>query len=472
MSSADSATSGVSSAPRCTHFARWITVAVVVGLVVRVAYILWLHHIGNFWIGDSLIYHGEGLQLAKGDGWVNPVLVDIYGIRRELAMHPPAYSLWLALWSWLGFTSMFAHQLVTIPIGLATIALVGLIGRQVWSDRVGIAAAAIAAVHPSIWSWEGMVLQEPMAILATCLLLFAMLRLVRRIDRSSVLLAGCAAGFAPLTRAELVSAIAICLITILIVHRSRAALFGTIAVGLLAMLVVMPWSIHNSMRFSRFVPLSNGLGVTLASTNCDALNGQWLGYWSLTCGRDLSNEATAEWAAEHPGAKFIEVYDSDGLPVSPPYYFQYPELDEAEVDARLTQKTIEWIKEHPSFLVRSVPARLGRVLGVFRPVEQMRYDSGIEGRKRAVVLGAWAGYYALLPFAILGGWRLKRRSRSNLVMLLAPVFSALAVIAMTFGNTRYRAIAEPTMAVLGSIGLAVVWGYLRRLWNEHPAEQE
>ena len=71
-------------------FRRWITIAILVGLVIRVLYVVWLHHVGNFWIGDSLIYHGEGVQLARGDGWINPVLVDLYGIRSELAMHPPA----------------------------------------------------------------------------------------------------------------------------------------------------------------------------------------------------------------------------------------------------------------------------------------------------------------------------------------------------------------------------------------------
>ncbi|MDO8389232.1 MAG: glycosyltransferase family 39 protein [Actinomycetota bacterium] len=459
-------------------FVRGVSLAILLGAVIRLAYIVWLHRVGNYGIGDSYIYHREGLQLARGDGWINPALMELYGIRRELAMHPPAYSLWLALWSWIGLTSEFAHQLITIPLGLATIAVVGNIGRRVWSPKVGIAAALVAAVHPSFWSWEGMLLQEPMAILATSLLLLAMLRLIGHLDVKSVLLGGVAAGFAPLTRAELISTLAICLLVILIAHRSRRALAATVGVGLLAIAIVAPWSIHNARRFDKFVPLSNGFGVTLAATNCDELTGAWLGYWSLRCSGAAAEEVTRQWAAEHPDAEFIPIDvagtinpltgDNTGAEYLARGDFQYPEFDESEVDAAMTALTIDWMKEHPGFLVRSVPARLGRVLGIYRPIQQVRLDIYIENRKKLVAVGAWLGYYALAPFVLVGAWLLKRRSGRDLLLLLAPVCSALFVIASTFGNTRYRAIAEPTMAVLGTIGVAALWCWLRDTWREQP----
>ncbi len=169
---------------RVRHNRFWLGMGVVlaVALVVRLVHLYWLRQQGTFLIGDSFIYHRESQLVAEGLGWINPRVYDGFGVKMELAMHPPAYPAWLAAWSALGVTSVLGHQLVTLPIGLATVCTCGLIGRQLWSPVAGLVAAAIAAVHPSFFGWEGMIIQEPMAALAATLVVLAFVRLLRRTD--------------------------------------------------------------------------------------------------------------------------------------------------------------------------------------------------------------------------------------------------------------------------------------------------
>lgn len=451
------------------RFGRSLAVIAAAAVLVRILYVVWLNQVGDFLIGDALIYHREGQLLAAGEGWISPLVFDAFGVKSQLAMHPPAYPLWLAFWSWLGLDSVVAHQLVTIPIGIATVVMTGLLGRRLAGPAAGLVAAGIAALHPSFWSWEGMLLQEPMGMLAGTLLVAAMLLLLRDQSPRAIVVAGVASGFAPLTRAELGLSVAVAAIVVLVALRSRRAVLSMVGVTVVAILCVLPWAVHNSMRFSRAVPISNGLGITLASTYCSDLTGDRVGYWSFDCAARAREEVIAEFLRERPeveplfpGQRAPAVINGVEYTVLGDQLFE--ELDEAELDARLREHTIEWIRDHPGYVVKSVPIRVARVLGLYRPLQQIRLDEVPDGRKRPIAVGAWLGYFALLPFAVAGAVHLGRRSRSELAVLLSPLVGALAAVALTFGNTRYRAIAEPTIAILAAIGLAVAAAWIRRLW--------
>ena len=74
-----------------------------------------------------------------------------------------------------------------------------------------------------------------------------------------------------------------------------------------------------------------------------------------------------------------------------------------------------------------------------------------------------AGQYLnldLLPLAVGGGFVLYRRSRRDLVIVAAPILAAALSAAATFGSTRYRAVAEPSIAVLAASGTVQLFWYL------------
>ena len=55
--------------------------------------------------------------------------------------------------------------------------------------------------------------------------------------------------------------------------------------GIIAISVMMPWVVRNLIQFEEPVFLSNGSGILLAQTNCDATYfGDKQGYWEYLCG--------------------------------------------------------------------------------------------------------------------------------------------------------------------------------------------
>lgn len=452
----------------------------LLGALVRLANIIYLRHVGDFLIGDAEIYHGEALLIAEGRGWIDPRFYAATGFTRQLAMHPPAYPAYLAAWSWIGVRSVLGHQLVTIPIGLASIVAVAWAGRRLFSDRVGIIAGAIAAVYPAFWSWDGMVLQESMAILAAALLLLAYEALIRAPSRRHVVWAGLASGFAPLVRAELLIGVVLAALWAIWCLGIRRSVMKIATAAVIAIACVAPWTIYNMTRFDHFVPLSNGFGVTLASTHCPLLDGDLIGYWSIHCANAASDKMTAEWAAQHPNAPeypVAETYEewerlrAAGGRILPPDYvtLRFPDLDESERDLALRDMTLEWMRDHPKFELRATLARWGRVTGVFRPLQQISLDTVPDGRKRPVAVAAWLSYFALLPFVVAGIATGLRRRRTATVLLLIPIVTMYITTALTFGNTRYRAIAEPSIVILAAYALARLAGWVQRTWNERYA---
>ncbi len=475
------------------RFLKLLGGAIVLGAVVRLVALFYYRSLHLPFAGDPWVYFWEGRGLAEGQGWVNPIALRGFGVHRQIAMHPPVYPLWLAAWSTVGLTSLFWAQIANVVLGLCSVAVIGFTGREIAGNRVGIVAAFVVALHPSFWTWEPMLVQEPAAILATAIAILAAVRLVRQLSLRRAAVAGLCFGIAPLTRAEL-------LLTVLLFGAVLAVKYRTkvvrplLVVAAVAGVVVLPWSIYNSSRFSRAVPLSNGLGATMAATYCDAVQGDQLGYWSLSCAFDRGRQAFEEWHAIHPDAPRLAVASSlcrDGrLDFSNPAaallaqsgmdetemctnpesiaesglaYLFYPDFDDAELDSRLRDISLQWAADHPRDVAKSVVARVGRVLGVYRPDQQIRFDTLPESRPRKFAVLAWAAYYLLLPFAIAGGRLLwLRRRRASVLILCAPIVTSLVAVAMTFGNTRYRAIAEPSLAIFVAISGLALLDHLRR----------
>ena len=89
-------------------------------------------------LNDSLYYAAQAQQLAHGV-WFREVFVDQPG-----AEHGPLTSTLMAVVSW-GSDPFNRQRLVTVACGIATVAVIGLVGRRVAGDRAGLIAAAIAA---------------------------------------------------------------------------------------------------------------------------------------------------------------------------------------------------------------------------------------------------------------------------------------------------------------------------------------
>jgi 4-amino-4-deoxy-L-arabinose transferase-like glycosyltransferase len=394
----------------------------LLGFAVRVAYVLIAKQDKPFG-GDAFFYHRGANLLADGHGFIEP-----FGyphLIQQAAEHPPLYLLYLAIPSVLGMTSTLTHLLWSCVLGGAAVFVVGLLGREVLSPRVGVVAAVVAALYPNLWIPDGSLEAETAAIFTTALTLLLAYRYLRRPGPWRLVAVGAAAGAAALTRSELILlapfvVVPLGLLTSQVTLRTRIRWLA--AAALATLVVIGPWVGFNIARFRHPVYLSVQYPALLASANCDpAYHGRLVGSFSIDC------TTRAERAERTRG-------------------------DESQVAVGLQRAAVRYIEHHLGRVPVVVAARLGRVLDVFRAGQNLtlrEYEYGVEP---SVATAALATYYLLAATAIIGAVILHRRHRPLLSLLAVPAIVVVST-AITYGSTRFRAPAELVLAVLAAIAI-------------------
>lgn len=401
------------------RFWRWLVAITVAGLAIRVAYVLIARRdivVG----GDAIYYHFGANLLADGHGFIVP-LEFARGLTLQAADHPPLYLLWLAFPSVLGLDTPVWHMLWSCVLGTATVVVIGLTGREIASARVGLIAAGLAAVYPNIWSHDGFLQSETMAILAAAVVTLLAYRYWHRPSLGRVAVLGLACGAAALTRSELLLLVPFVVVPLLVLTRTidlRTKLRWLLVSGLAAVVVLAPWVGYNLTRFEHPVFLSTGYEVTLLTASCDTTYyGTLTGYWSQECG--------------------IRTPRKD---------------DQSQKALAYRRAALDYIGDHKARVPVVVLARWGRITGVFRPAQQARLDHVVEGRERWIAWSSLAMFYAIAPLAAAGAFVLRRR-RVPVFPLVALPAIALIAVTMTFATNRYRAIAEGALVLLAAVAI-------------------
>ena len=92
-------------------------------------------------------------------------------------------------------------------------------------------------------------------------------------------------------------------------------------------------------------------------------------------------------------------------------------------------------------------------------MDMLAFNQG-EGRERwAIAAGLWT-YYPLLGLAVAGAIVLARRSGRVLWVLLAPAIASTIGVAVSYGQTRFRGAAEPSIVLLAALAIVVTWELL------------
>lgn len=428
---------------------RWIGLITLLALILRVAYILLFRdgfvpdlafdgqpYRTRLW-GDGFVYHKQANLLVDGRGLIAPLPFELRGVVQQAADHPPLYVLYLAFFSKLGLRGDLTHMLVSAPLGAMTALTFGLLGRRVWSPQVGLVAALIGAFNPSLVHFPGFVLSETLTVPLVALLALALYRLWDDPSWSRAGVAGFLCGLTSLSRPDILAVIPLALVPIVLLARRetvRRRLGLLTMAGGTCLLPLLPWFAYNLGRYEKPVLMSVGFDYSLAQGSCDATYyGDLLGYYQLTCMGERLVGTDLELADQSLGA------------------------------AHLRKVTLDYIGDHLARTPIVVAARIGRVTGLFRPLQQARLEHVTERREQWLTYAAVGSYYPLAVLAVAGGVLLRRRRRPFLP-LLAIVASALLGTAITLGVLRYRASAEPALAVLAAVGIDGVVARLGRRW--------
>jgi len=472
-----------------------LVVPVLVGLGIRLAY-LWTVHRGvcpaAWWDGgtvppgtvdqcpgDSYVYHYGANLLADGQGFVVPTDFRVTGgeVARAYADHPPLFTLFLAAFSILGMSSWTWHEHVVVLLGCVNIVLAGELGRRVAGPWVGFGAAMLMAVYPYVWLSDVMVMSETLAMTANLVVALLCYRVLRDHRWGWAVALGAAAGAAALVRAEMVLLGPLLILPMLLRIRSLSfrQQVGRIAVAAVAMVaVIAPWLFRNLTLFNNPVTFSSGTGITLANTNCDdTYYTAGIGFWSFRCIpplpwnrpeaelRDTDAETLRLWV-EQSGLEAPEDATTDELVAV--LLAHGEQADQSDDEIYLRNVGTAYVQDNLGRLPRVMAVRFGRMWGLYRPLQQLELEDG-EGRPEPAARYGLAMFYPIMVAAI-GGAAVLARRRQPLLPLLVPIGIVTFAAVSAFGQSRYRAPAEPLLMVLASVGVVAAVGWLRARGSE------
>jgi 4-amino-4-deoxy-L-arabinose transferase-like glycosyltransferase len=382
-------------------FVRRLALVAAGALGVRVAAVLGARD--NLVQGDAMIFHQVAQNIADGEGFTQAFADE------PTAEHPPGWELVLAAADLVGANGYTSHRLLGALIGTVTVVLIGLLGRRVGGSAVGLVAAALAAVYPMLWAADVSLMSETLygALVVASLLAAARLR-ADTTPRAAALL-GALLGAAALTRGEALLLVPLLLVPFTWRHR-RAMVVGLAAFAL----VLAPWTIRNLVTFEAPQLISGNANNLWKGANChETYYGELIGYWRFQC------------------------FDEPR-----------PDEDESEFYARQRDEGLEYARDHLGRLPAVVGVRVLRLLDAWDPPQSL-YLNAQEGRGTESTRWGIRMWWLLAPLAAAGAF-LVRRERW---VLLAAVVMVAAVAAVTYGATRFRFAAEPSVCVLAAVTL-------------------
>ncbi len=397
---------------------------------------------------DQVFYNSEANSLAQGHGFNDPLIraVDPGAKAEPAADHPPLTVLVLTPVSWISNHAPLAsildeplhdhvreHRYTMVLIGTLNVLLIGLLGRRATrdvprlpEDAVGLVAAGIAAISPNIWVNDGLVMSETITLTTVLGVMLCTFALRDKPTPWRALLLGAVCGLAILARVEMGLLLLLLGIVIPLTARARRGVLVGASIAA-AVVVVAPWVVFNLARFHDPTFISTNDGLTLQASNC-------------------------------PGAYYgtgIGTWDSRFCPPPP------ATGDQSQVSSAYRRVAFNYIEHHEARLPVVVLARVGRTWGVFRPGDMISYNKN-EGREPWVTRLGMLVYYPTLLLAIAGVvvlWR--RRARLALWVLLAPAIAVTVTSAVTYGQTRFRAAAEPSLAIFAAVGIVALVAAVR-----------
>lgn len=424
---------------------------IALALVVRVAAVLAdgdyePHH-------DAYDYDLHARSIAGGDGYPESG----YGPPGSpSAIRSPAYPYFLGAVYRLAGSEVDAGRLAGAVLGAMAVGLIYLIATWIWGRRVGLVAAAMAALYPPLVLLSRELFAESLfivALLAAAAAVLAMRRSSRPLGWAVT--AGLLCGLGALTtKTGVLVVIPIALGVWTSRPRPQAGrLAASVTVVACAALVLAPWVVRNAVEFGRLVPISTSTGFALAGT-----------YNSVS----FENDA-------YPGGWRSSVKVPEYRPL-----FHLPEVEEGTLDATLRREASEFALDHPAYVVEVAARNLLRLAllsgGSVVEGDAEVVDIGIGNRvTTAEKLGfALAAVLALLGVAAMVLTRRPRKVDDGAVrspiprgpwfLWVIPVL-LIAAAAPVAGLPRYRLPADPFLLMLAAVGAVWAWDRLSARWS-------
>ena len=419
-----------SAGPDASTSGRWLAAIVVVGVVLRLAWALYATRppVG---LHDPTFYTIFAESLASGDGYRLPD-------GQPTAYYPVGYPAALAAVYWIADHTPLPADRMGLVVALNLVAaavsfvLIHRIGTRLFDRRVGLLAAAGLALMPNLVFHTALALTET---LFNTIALAAVLLVVETDWRRRPI--PVLAGFGLLVGvAALVRPPSLLFLPVLVLAGWWASRWGwrealrSFAVpAVVALAVILPWSLRNADVMESPILLSSNVGDNLC----------------------IGHNPDANGAFQMPPSCLAGYEDL----VRPEY--------EVVRDANGRKRALEFIREQPAEQLRLVPLRAFHTFrndtDGLRAAESYGEDPFIaDGLRTALGVLANVTFFATLALGlaavvVLRGRRRGEREPGRVFVVLGAASLALTPLAF-FGDVRFHVPVVPFL-VLGAAALAV-----------------
>ncbi len=387
----------------------------VICLGIRIGYVLTLQD--KFFFPDSVRYDGIASELILGKEFSSASTAPLY----------PVFLSWVY--------ALFGHSFLAVRImhsviGTASIFIIYLIAREIFSEKVGLIAGFLGAVYPFFVFFTGLILTETLFVfLFLCLIFFLRKTTVQILSGSGTsptthsrwnhavfhmkwgyaVCTGILAGLSILIKPVMVYFLPFAFIIMLTIYNDRRKLLlaDGLLIFLIAGFVMAPWAWDNYKRSGKFIFLTTGGGLTLYESNNPRADGG-------------------------PGVEKIVWTE------------EMKSMNEIELDRYFKRETIHFIKNNPRRFLELAVIKFRRFWS-FTP-----NAGGYQSWKYKL-----ASIMSYGPVVLLAIWQIvaTRKRWRKLVFLYLPVIFFTLLHTVILGSIRYRIPIMPYVIIFAASGV-------------------
>jgi 4-amino-4-deoxy-L-arabinose transferase-like glycosyltransferase len=381
----------------------------------------------DFWRNGYTFYFDLARSLANGNGFAFPG-------GGPTAFRVPLYPMFLAVVT-LGEKSFVAVLVAQALVGAATVFFAGILGREMFDDRVGLAAAVLTAVYPYYVVHDTALQETSLFTLLTLLSILLLLQTARTGSRGLAIATGLGFGAAILVRVTVAPVALLAPFWFLLPIKERSAWRDraiVVCVSLGALVVTLsPW-LSRSHRITGAWTFGTEFGPALWGGN----NAEAFRYYPRES-IDLSRKAAFDALSASEKAELATLSN-----------------DEIAVSKWYEQKGLAYIKEHPREFILNSGAKIMAAFG------WLPSPRGSTWRDMAYL----ASYAPIMVLGLWGIWRDRCRWRRS-VPIYWLFLSFAAITAVLWGHTSHRAYLDVYWIIYAS---AVLVGLLPSMFMRTP----
>jgi 4-amino-4-deoxy-L-arabinose transferase-like glycosyltransferase len=416
---------------------RGLTIVLILGLGLRA--ILWWSWNGQpIQIDDAKDYHQLAVGLVETGSFVN-ASGDLVSLR------PPLYP-WIVsiVYRIFGVENDAAVRAFQALVSLLTVWLVYRLGASIYSESIGLVAAAITCCYPTLLGFNNLILSES---LFAFLCVGSTLLLVHALQKHSVLLlvmAGAVLGLAALTRSVAMLSIPFLALLVLTTWRGRWAtrISSAILFVLTFSLVIGPWAYRNTRVQKAFtlIDVMGGRNAMMGNYEYTPLERSWA---TIT---DVTGEKAWDYVLrqKHPETKG---------------------MTQGQLDKVALKHGLHFALTHPFLTAQRMMVRFFNFWQLERTLvagAQQGLWGNVSKAKLILLAGVICGSYAIaMGMAIFGVILVPPDDRRILVLLIICIAVPCLVHTAIFAHERYRLPLMPLIVLFS----AAAWTQRQEIWK-------